>query len=169
MKRIFAFAVLLISVLLIETAALSNWYILPVIPDVLLLVVIYAGLHNGTTIGQLSGFSSGMLIDFLSATPFGLNALVRTVVGFLSGLLHLNVQTKGLFMPMLYGFLATISKALIIFFVSFFYPGKIMLYPLFTSTIWYEAVFNALLAPLVFWLLTFFDVFSSKYRSEIYE
>ncbi len=169
MKRIVAFAILLISVLLIETAALSNWYILPVIPDILLIVVIYIGLHNGTTLGQLSGFASGILIDFLSATPFGLNSLVRTVVGFLSGLLHLNVQTKGLFMPILYGFLATMCKAFIIFIVSFFYPGKIMLYPFFTSTVWYEAIFNALLSPVVFWVLAFFDIFSSKYRAETYE
>ncbi len=166
MRRVLSIAILIISVVLIETAALSNWHFLPVKPDLMLIVMLYMGLQNGSTVGQLTGFSSGILIDFLSATPFGLNALVRTLLGFFSGLLHLNIHSKGFFIPIILTFAATLSKAFIVFVVSFFYPGKIALYSLFTSTLWYECLFNALLAPFVFLLLSKFKVLTFDIQAE---
>ena len=69
MKRFFAFFALIAAVLLIQTAVLSNWYALPVVPDILLLAVLYISFHNGSTAGEVSGFCSGLLLDFLSASP----------------------------------------------------------------------------------------------------
>ncbi len=168
MKKILAIAILIVSVVLFEAGALSNWYILPTTPDLILIVTLYIGIKNGPVVGQLTGFSSGILIDFLSAAPFGLNAFVRVIIGFLSGVLHLNIHSKGIIIPILLGFIATLTKALIIFFISFFYPGKIMLYSLFSSTLWYECLFNALLTPIFFVLLSTFNVLSSDFKSESY-
>ncbi len=168
MKKIIALSILILSVVLFEAAAISNWYILPTSPDIMLIVTLYIGLKNGSTVGQLTGFSSGLLIDFLSASPFGLNALVRSILGFLSGVLHLNISSKGILIPIILGFTVTFAKAMIIFLVSFFYPGKIMLYSLFTNTLWFECVFNALLSPIMFFLLSKFNVFSADFRPEPY-
>ncbi len=168
MKKIIALAILIISVVLFEAAAISNWYILPTSPDIMLIVTLYIGLKNGSTVGQLTGFSSGLLIDFLSAAPFGLNALVRSILGFLSGVLHLNINSKGLLIPIFLGFTTTFAKSLIIFIVSFFYPGKIMLYSLFTNVLWFECLFNALLSPIIFYVLSKFTVLSADFRPEPY-
>ncbi len=166
MKRLIAFALLIISVVLIEAAAISNWYLLPIKPDIMLIVILYIGIRNGATVGQLTGFSSGLLIDFLSATPFGLNALIRAIIGFLSGILHLNIHSKGFLIPVIVTFFATLMKALVIFIVSFFYPGKIMLYSLFSSTLWFECALNAILAPIFFHLLSFFKIFGTEVGPE---
>ncbi len=166
MKRIIVYSILIISIVLIEAAAISNWYLLPVKPDIMLIVLMFIAMENGSTVGQVTGFFSGLLIDFLSAAPFGLNALIRTVLGFFAGVFHLNIHSKGILIPILMLFFATLSKALLIFFVSFFYPGKIMLYSLFNATLWYECLFNSLLAPLVFFALSKFKIFSADFKPE---
>ncbi|MGI5172045.1 rod shape-determining protein MreD [Treponema sp. OMZ 840] len=166
MKRVLIFFALIIFVLLIQTAVLSNWYALPVVPDILLLVVLYIGFHNGSLTGEVSGFFSGLVLDFLSAAPLGLNALVRTLIGFLSGLFYNNFETSGIIIPAVLGFTATAAKAILIRFVSFFYPGSILTYSLFSSVLWYECVFSALCAPVVFWFLSFFKILAKDFPTE---
>ena len=73
---------LMFFVVLIETALLSNIFFLPAVPDLLLLVLLFLSVNNGSTFGEVSGFYSGFLLDFLSASPLGLNSLIRTVIGF---------------------------------------------------------------------------------------
>ena len=166
MKRFFAFFALIAVVLLIQTAVLSNWYALPVVPDILLLAVLYIGFHNGSATGEVSGFCSGLLLDFLSASPLGLNAMVRTIMGFFWGLLYRNVETGGIAIPAVLGFTATIAKALIIRFISFFYPGSVLTYSLFSPVFWYECTLNALCAPILFWVLSFFTILSKDFSTE---
>lgn len=166
MKRFFAFFALIAAVLLIQTAVLSNWYALPVVPDILLLAILYISFHNGSTAGEVSGFCSGLLLDFLSASPLGLNAMVRTLMGFLGGLLHRNFETSGIAIPVVLGFAATIAKAFIIRFISFFYPGSVLSYSIFSSVLWYECAFNALCAPILFWFLSFFAILSKDFSTE---
>ncbi len=162
MKKLFAIAALIISVVLIETAAISNWYLLPIKPDIMLIVLMYISIQNGSIAGQLTGFSSGLLIDFLSATPFGLNSLIRTILGFFGGLLHLNIQSRGIIIPIAVSFFATLSKALVIFVISFFYPDKILIYSLFSSQLWFECILNAVLSPIIFFLLSMFKIFDDS-------
>lgn len=166
MKRFFAFFSLIICTLLIQTAILSNRHALPVVPDILLLVVLYIGFHNGSTAGETSGFFSGLLLDFLSAAPLGLNALVRTIIGFLSGFFYQSLETTGIIVPLISGFAATIAKALVIRAVSFFYPDSIVTYSFFSSVLWYECLFNTLCAPLVFRFLSFFTIFVKNFKTE---
>ncbi|WP_428768194.1 rod shape-determining protein MreD [Treponema sp. HNW] len=166
MKRFFAFCALIICTLLIQTAILSNRHALPVVPDILLLVAVFIGFHNGSTSGQTAGFFSGLLLDFLSAAPLGLNALIRTIIGFLSGLFYQSLETTGILVPLISGFTATAAKALLIRIVSFFYPDSVLTYSLFSSVFWYECLFNTLCAPLVFRFLSFFTIFVKDFRTE---
>jgi len=76
---------IILCLLMIETAILSNISALPVVPDLLLLSTIYFSLVNGRTYGQLSGFASGLLLDFVSGVPLGFNCLYRTIIGYAAG------------------------------------------------------------------------------------
>ena len=73
--------------LIIETAILSNIVFLPVVPDLVLICLIYVSFYNGCSAGEIHGFFTGFMIDFLSAAPLGLNSLIRTIIGFLTGLI----------------------------------------------------------------------------------
>ena len=92
-KSLVIFSILLVCTLL-ETALLSNVVFLPVVPDLLLLVVMYISVYNGSLSGETTGFVSGLLLDFLTAAPLGLNCLLRTLLGFFAGLFNnvLNIS-----------------------------------------------------------------------------
>ena len=60
-------------------------------PDVLVLLAVTAGFVAGPEKGAIVGFSAGLAFDVVLATPFGLSALVYTLVGYSVGVLGANV------------------------------------------------------------------------------
>ena len=48
------------------TAILSHIQLLPALPDLILILVVYIALYNGTAAGITAGFFSGLIFDFLS-------------------------------------------------------------------------------------------------------
>ena len=93
--------------LIIETAILSNIVFLPVVPDLVLLCLIYISFFNGCSAGEIHGFFTGFLVDFLSAAPLGLNSLLRTIIGFLTGLLKNMFNIDKIFFPAILGAIGT--------------------------------------------------------------
>ena len=58
-----------------------------VVPDVVLLFVALVAIKRGRLAGAVAGFSAGLLMDILTNPQmFGLNALVKTLIGFVVGL-----------------------------------------------------------------------------------
>jgi rod shape-determining protein MreD len=57
-------------------------------PDLVVLIVIFAGFQYGATYGILTGFLLGALQDSFSPHPVGISAFADTIVGFLSGQLR---------------------------------------------------------------------------------
>lgn len=55
-------------------------------PDILVLLPIVAGIIGGPSRGASIGFGTGLVSDLFLPTPFGLSALVGTLVGFAVGL-----------------------------------------------------------------------------------
>ena len=84
--------------LLLETAVFSNLTYLPAIPDFLLIITLFVSLNNGVLLGETTGFVSGFLLDFLSASPLGLNALLRTILGFIFGLFNDVLNSSSIFL-----------------------------------------------------------------------
>lgn len=147
--------------ILFQTAILSNITVLPAVPDLLLLMTLYISLHNGCMLGQTTGFASGLLLDFMSAGPLGLNSLIRTIMGYVFGLFSKTLNTSGFFLPALYGFTATIIKAIILLFISFFFPNGIVTYSLFSFVFIFELILNTMLTPFIF---AFLNIFSNILR-----
>lgn len=158
MKTFLTCSLFIFSFLFFETAILTNIVFLPVIPDLLLLFTVYVSIHRGSLIGETNGFFSGLFLDVLSASPLGLNALLRTVVGFIAGLFYLTLNTNGFIVPVFLGFCATLLKALLQQILSFFFPNIVYTYSFLNVNIWLECIVNGLLSPVLFYLF-------SKFRS----
>lgn len=161
MKTIITYSAFVATFLVFETSILSNIYFLPVIPDFLLLFTIYVSIQKGGVHGESVGFFSGLFLDFFSICPLGLNSLLRTIIGFIFGLFHLNIGTSGIFVPMGIGLVATIIKILLTGLISIFFPGVIYSYSLFSSIFWVECLLNTLLAPILFFIFSKFKTISS--------
>jgi rod shape-determining protein MreD len=56
-----------------------------VVPDVVLLYVALQALQYGRVVGAVTGFGAGLLMDVLTGLPLGLNALIKTLMGFVIG------------------------------------------------------------------------------------
>jgi rod shape-determining protein MreD len=106
--------------------------------------------------GQLTGFFSGLLVDFLSAAPLGLNALVRTLIGALTGFIKGTFFLDVFFLPMALCAGATIFKAVVYFLLHLLFRGAVPFYPFFELTFWVELGLNTLIAPFLFALLKLF-------------
>ncbi|GMO47310.1 MAG: hypothetical protein Pg6C_09510 [Treponemataceae bacterium] len=165
-KLILASIVLFVSLLLVETAILANIAYLPTVPDIMLIAVMYLAFKNGTLAGETAGFFSGLLLDFVSGGPFGLNCLVRTIVGYVCGLCARTLNSGGIFIPALLGLCVTLFKIMLTNMVSFFYPqGQILSFHLFSIHAASELTLNTVIAPVLFKFFSLFGIFSGKQRN----
>jgi rod shape-determining protein MreD len=68
-------------------------------PDVMVLLPIVAGIVGGPARGASMGFGSGLVADLFLPTPFGLSALVGTVIGFAVGVATLALDRSTIWLP----------------------------------------------------------------------
>lgn len=148
---------IILCLLMIETAILSNISALPVVPDLLLLSTIYFSLINGRTYGQLSGFASGLLLDFVSGVPLGFNCLYRTIIGYAAGFFCGTLDFTGVFIPCVMGASGTIVKFFLIYIISLFFPAVTMAHGIISVYFLFEFVINIILAPIMFKLFGAFE------------
>lgn len=141
---------------LFEAAILSNLAFLPVMPDLVLLTIVYVSFVNSSTIGATTGFISGLMLDFLSASPIGLNAFTKTLTGFVAGKFSGSFNLSRVIVPVGMGLAATLLKAIVTWILSFFFGPEVLVYRVVGTTFWLELLVNAVCAPLVFALLGLF-------------
>jgi rod shape-determining protein MreD len=141
---------------LLQSTLLARLAIFHTIPDLALGVLVYTAYVNGTMTGQVTGFTSGFVLDFLSASPLGFNALLRTILGALAGMLKGTFFLDVAILPIALCASATLMKALIAAVVSFLFAGAVPAYNLDTPTLWIELAYNAIAAPPLFAFLNLF-------------
>ena len=157
-KSFFSSILTMFCFLLLETAVFSNLTFLPAIPDFLLIISLFIALNNGSLLAESTGFVSGFMLDFLSASPLGLNALLRTILGFIAGLFHDVLNVSSVFLQIVYGAVFTILKAIFVDFISLFFSG-VVAYSLFSQIFLTEVLLNAIFTPLIFKFLSLFSDF----------
>jgi rod shape-determining protein MreD len=102
---------------------------------------------------------AGLLQDGISAAPFGLNALIKTSIGWLANLLSGKFYIDKILMPAIFGIVATLAKAFFLTILAAIFPGKILSYDFLSSVLWIEVAYNAVVAPVLFLLLSQLDRF----------
>jgi rod shape-determining protein MreD len=123
------------------------------VPDIALGIIVYSAYVNGVMTGQLSGFFYGITQDLLSGTPFGLNMLIRTLIGALAGLMRGTFFLDSFLLPMILCASATLFKALMLFLLSLLFLGTVPSYDFTAPKLWAEAALNTAIAPFLFALL----------------
>lgn len=144
----YIWAFLFIIFLILELTVLKNLTLFGTSPDLMLLLTTLAGLNNGVLYGAILGFSGGLAKEIFSKALLGPGTFSLTLIGFLAGLFGRRVFYQNVFIQVLIIFLATLLKMtltnwLLIFIHYSPYPLKA-----FIS----QAFYNALIAPLIFFL-----------------
>jgi len=135
---------------ILESTLLSHFTLYRAVPDLALGIVVYSASVNGMMVGQVSGFFYGIVQDFLSAAPIGLNALIRALIGALAGLLKGNLLLDVVFIPMILCALATLLKALMLFLLHLLFGEGVHAYPITAPILWAEMALNTITAPFLF-------------------
>ena len=166
-KVIWGLVFILIAALLQSTVFFRLALFIHAVPDLALCILVFIAYVNGTMTGQLTGFFSGLLLDFLSAAPLGLNALVRTLIGALTGVMKGTFFLDMFFLPMALCAAATILKVLIYFLLNLLLAGAVPAYSFLGLTLWIEIVLNTLFAPFLFAFLKLFGFLLAGQRETL--
>ena len=87
-KTVVRYALLIVTAAILQKAVFSQLRIDGAVPDALLVLAVAAGVVSGTERGATVGFFSGLALDLMVTTPFGLGAVSYLAAGALAGALE---------------------------------------------------------------------------------
>lgn len=131
-------------------------------PDLILILVICYGLWHGYEKGAIFGLLAGLFVDLLSGNVIGIGAMVKLLAGFSAGLFEKTVFKDNMLLPALAAFIGTIlfetiNLIMLLLFNANYHFGLSFLVIMFPL-----AVYNGLLAPLIYWSLLQMEQFITK-------
>lgn len=147
-----AYPLLLLLLVPLQTTGLNTISLGPIKPDLGLLLVYFVGFYAGESEGLVIGLLAGALLDLFSGGPLGLHLATKAIVGVSSGMLgrfFLNI-TGAMTMSLL--FLISILSGILIYFIHELSFGGVHFGEAFGWIILPEALYNAVVGGLLFWI-----------------
>lgn len=121
------------------------------LPDISLIAIVYFSINYGKILGETMGFTTGLILDSLSGAPFGINALLRLVIGYFLGFFNGKVFLDKFILPVIIIAITTFIKYVLYHVISFIYPVEISIHIISISFL-EELLLNVLLTPFLFLL-----------------
>lgn len=131
-------------------------------PDLILIMVISYGLLKGSESGTAFGLVSGFVMDLFSGNVIGIGALIKMIAGFSAGLLEKNIFKDNLLIPALVTFVWTIVLESFNVIIRLVFKANFNFLTVFISIIVPLAIYNALLAPIIYQLLIKMEQFLAE-------
>jgi rod shape-determining protein MreD len=96
MRRTLPYALLSLLFLVLQTTVMPFLGIRHVVPDILVIWIVYLAVREGHIAGSTAGFLLGLAVDVLSGADglLGLSALAKSVAGFAGGYFHNENKTR---------------------------------------------------------------------------
>ncbi len=138
-----------LTALILHLAVLSRVRVAGVMPDIMLLLGIAAGLTGGPSRGAAVGFVAGMALDLFLQTPLGLSALVFTLVGFAVGTLETGILRASWWIPVVTALVASAAGEFLFALIGTMVGETAMISPRLGVIAAIVGVGNAILAPIV--------------------
>jgi len=130
---------LIFLALILQTTIIPYSLFYNIIPDLLLIIITLLAIYRGKTVGGVLGFITGLLQDWFSGGLFGINAISKTIVGYLFGFLKDHIYPQNIMVPPVGVAIATIiNQLLVVSFTDYLLTGLSI-----------EAVFKSVIIPLV--------------------
>ncbi|HME03980.1 MAG TPA: rod shape-determining protein MreD [Solirubrobacteraceae bacterium] len=96
-------AVLAVVVVFVQIGVVSEVPLFGVSVDISPLLVVFVGLLCGSTVGALTGFAVGLLVDLTLVQTLGVTSLIFTLIGYWSGRLRELRDPQAALTPLLVG------------------------------------------------------------------
>jgi rod shape-determining protein MreD len=116
------YVVLGAGILILQTTLLKLVAIAGIRPDLILFVIFYIAMQEGSYGATIAGFCLGLVQDVYAPETMGLNALCKSLVGFGLGYCQRGIFVENLFARALILFAAVLVHDLL-FFLIFHWPN----------------------------------------------
>ncbi len=144
----FRVPLVLVTCLLLHTTVLTELRIFDVMPDLMLLVAIAAGITGGPVRGAPMGFVCGMAVDLFLRSPLGLSALVFSLLGYGMGAAHTGVLRPSWYLRSLAAMVGS-AAGVLLYAVAGTMLGEPLVNLRLLTVVVVVALVNAVLAPVV--------------------
>lgn len=161
-------SILIAIFVVLQATLLKNVKIFDVTPNIALVIFLLTSTRQGSFRSQLTGFGTGLIQDFLSLAPLGFNALIRTLLGFLYGLLKGRLFLDPILFPIVVVVIGTLLKYLFSYILMGMFVSSASAASILTSHMWIEMGINGFFAPFIFALLRLFKFVEMRERDELF-
>jgi rod shape-determining protein MreD len=148
--RVGRLLLLLIAIVLLQTAVFPYLRVAGVVPDLGLVATVAIAYHEGPELGAVFGFASGLAMDLFLQTPLGLGALAYALTGYFIGVLQGALVRSSWWVTPLLGFLGGIVGGLLFIGIGAL-VGQEQLFALRSlRVVLLSSVYDAIVAPILF-------------------
>ena len=157
MIRTFKIAFLILGSVVLQIALISRISMFGSQPDLPLALIVSMALFKGPFHGEVVGFISGLLLDFLSDGPLlGVQALSRTIIGYGIGFIRGKLYSDNFITQLVSGFVATlVHKGITLIHLSLLFTDTQFL-QIRLSGLLLAAISNSILVAAIFRILKTF-------------
>ncbi|MEO6989054.1 MAG: rod shape-determining protein MreD [Aquihabitans sp.] len=141
-------AAIILMALVLQTTLFARFSFEGARPEVLVLVALMAGFVAGPEDGAIVGFATGLALDVVVSTPFGLTALVYTVAGYAAGSITSSVLRSAWWIASLVGAAGSAAVMLVYALVGAVLGEPTLSGPSLATIVVVVSAVNAALAPL---------------------
>jgi rod shape-determining protein MreD len=153
MRSVFLACSVIMSVVI--QATWISWLNLPagVKPDLVLVIVITYALLKGPYVGINLGLCAGFFMDLASGNIIGGGVLTKLLAGCAAGILEKTIFKDNLLVPTLAVFLGTIFFESFNLLIRLSFGSNLGFFAMLWQIVLPEALYNAILAPVIYQLL----------------
>jgi rod shape-determining protein MreD len=112
-KTVLRYGLLIVTAAILQRGLFSQLRIEGAVPDVLLVLAVAAGLAGGADRGASVGFASGLALDLMLTTPFGLAAVSYLVAGVVAGWVETATVRSARWLTMAVGAVSAVIGVLV--------------------------------------------------------
>ncbi|MFI5046047.1 MAG: rod shape-determining protein MreD [Acidimicrobiia bacterium] len=150
MIRRLRLAFVVLGAVLLQTTVFTHLRIEGVGPEVGLVCVLAVAYEDGADSGAIFGFVMGLTMDLFSPTPLGLLALTYAITGYAVGVFQAGIVRSSPFLAPILGGVGGLFGGLVFISVGALVGQAGFLSMASLKTVLIAALFDALIAPLVF-------------------
>jgi rod shape-determining protein MreD len=153
MTRVTRLGALIFVVVVTQVAVFPHLRLFGVVPDLGLIVALAVGYQEGPEAGAIVGFVAGFGFDLFLETPLGLDALTYAIVGYGIGVLESGLFRSPRWLPSFLGAVGGLAGGLLFIGLGVLIGLDAVKGTQGVITISYAALYDAFLAPFVFFLV----------------
>jgi len=142
---------IIIAAIILESVLVNVLKIDTVKPDLILITVICLSFLSSSEEGVIVGFAGGLLKDLFSINILGTNALVKTIIGYISGIIRERIFYEHLLVIIIIAtFFFTLLNNILIYLLLNAFHSNYNFAIIARKYILLQALINCVISPFIF-------------------